>query len=78
MEGARADFVGCQWIYRGDDWLFVRRWEQLIAMRDQVDMVQVVSWNGGLPECLVAPLLITYRLWRVASHLEDQRRTAQL
>ncbi|TFY60257.1 hypothetical protein EVJ58_g5258 [Rhodofomes roseus] len=34
------------WIYRGDDWLFVRRWEQLIAMRDQIDIVQIVSFNG--------------------------------
>ncbi|KAJ7104559.1 glycoside hydrolase family 71 protein [Mycena crocata] len=33
------------WIYRGDDWLFVRRWEQLIAMRSQIDIVQVISWN---------------------------------
>ncbi|KAJ7736912.1 glycoside hydrolase family 71 protein [Mycena metata] len=33
------------WIYRGDDWLFARRWEQLIAMRSQIDIVQVISWN---------------------------------
>ncbi|KAJ6631487.1 glycoside hydrolase [Mycena sp. CBHHK59/15] len=33
------------WIYRGDDWLFVRRWEQLIAMREHIDIVQVISWN---------------------------------
>ena len=35
-----------KWIYRGDDWLFVRRWEQLIAMRHRVDIAQVISWNG--------------------------------
>ncbi|KAF9540311.1 glycoside hydrolase family 71 protein [Agrocybe pediades] len=34
------------WIYRGDDWLFVRRWEQLIEMRDSIDMAQIISWNG--------------------------------
>ncbi|KAF5322509.1 hypothetical protein D9619_001587 [Psilocybe cf. subviscida] len=33
------------WIYRGDDWLFVRRWEQLVSMRDSIDMVQIISWN---------------------------------
>ncbi|KAF8911650.1 glycosyl hydrolase family 71-domain-containing protein [Gymnopilus junonius] len=33
------------WIYRSDDWLFVRRWEQLISMRDQIDMAQIISWN---------------------------------
>ncbi|KAJ7647775.1 glycoside hydrolase family 71 protein [Roridomyces roridus] len=32
-------------IYRSDDWLLVRRWEQLIALRDRVDIVQVISWN---------------------------------
>ncbi len=35
-----------QWVYRGDDWLFVRRWEQLIARRNDIDIVQVISWNG--------------------------------
>ncbi|KAF5383410.1 hypothetical protein D9757_006161 [Collybiopsis confluens] len=34
------------YIYRTDNWLCVRRWEQLIAMRDQVDIVQIISWNG--------------------------------
>ncbi len=38
-----------QWLYRGDDWLYVRRWEQLIAMRVQVNIVQIISWNGGSP-----------------------------
>ncbi|TRM68947.1 glycosyl hydrolase family 71-domain-containing protein [Schizophyllum amplum] len=31
------------WIYRGDDWLYVRRWEQIMSMRAQVDIVQVIS-----------------------------------
>jgi hypothetical protein len=35
-----------QWIYRGDDWLFVRRWEYLLAHRHAIDIVQVISWNG--------------------------------
>ncbi|KAF8150452.1 glycoside hydrolase family 71 protein [Mycena galopus ATCC 62051] len=33
------------WIYRADDWLFARRWEQLIHLRSQIDIVQVISWN---------------------------------
>jgi glucan endo-1,3-alpha-glucosidase len=36
-----------QWIYRGDDWLLVRRWEYLLACRNAIDIVQVISWNGG-------------------------------
>ncbi|KAI0800253.1 glycoside hydrolase family 71 protein [Fomes fomentarius] len=47
---------GIQWIYRGDDWLFVRRWEQLIAMRDQVDIVQVISWNDYGESHYIGPI----------------------
>ena len=44
-------FVGAalycfQWIYRGDDWLLVRRWEYMLAQRSAIDIVQVISWNG--------------------------------
>ncbi|KAF9450512.1 glycoside hydrolase family 71 protein [Macrolepiota fuliginosa MF-IS2] len=30
---------------RGDDWLIVNRWEQLVGMRDSVPMVEMVTWN---------------------------------
>ncbi|TBU46665.1 glycoside hydrolase family 71 protein [Dichomitus squalens] len=33
------------WIYRGDDWLLMRRWEQLVANRSQIDIVQIISYN---------------------------------
>ncbi|KAK7472366.1 hypothetical protein VKT23_000483 [Stygiomarasmius scandens] len=33
------------WIYRGDDWLFVRRWDFLIQNRRVIDIVQIISWN---------------------------------
>jgi len=29
---------------RGDDWLIVNRWEQLVAMRDQLTFVEMVTW----------------------------------
>ncbi|KAE9408722.1 glycoside hydrolase family 71 protein [Gymnopus androsaceus JB14] len=44
------------WIYRGDDWLFVRRWEQLIAMRDQIDIVQIISWNDYGESHYIGPI----------------------
>jgi glucan endo-1,3-alpha-glucosidase len=31
------------WIYRGDDWLYCTRWEDIIAMRSQVKMTEIVS-----------------------------------
>jgi len=44
------------WIYRGDDWLYIRRWEQLIAMRDEVDIVQIVSWNDYGESHYIGPI----------------------
>jgi len=29
---------------RGDDWLIVSRWEQLMAMRDMLTFVELVTW----------------------------------
>ncbi|KZT03908.1 glycoside hydrolase family 71 protein [Laetiporus sulphureus 93-53] len=44
------------WIYRGDDWLYVRRWEQLVAMRDNVDIVQIISWNDYGESHYIGPI----------------------
>ncbi|KAF9445315.1 glycoside hydrolase family 71 protein [Macrolepiota fuliginosa MF-IS2] len=44
------------WIYRGDDWLFVRRWEQLIEMRDRIEFVQVISWNDYGESHYIGPI----------------------
>ncbi|KAG9221281.1 hypothetical protein CCMSSC00406_0008884 [Pleurotus cornucopiae] len=44
------------WIYRGDDWLFVRRWEQLIAARDHIDIVQIISWNDYGESHYIGPI----------------------
>jgi glucan endo-1,3-alpha-glucosidase len=30
------------WIYRGDDWLYATRWEQIIAMRDVVQQTEIL------------------------------------
>ncbi|KAJ7876077.1 glycoside hydrolase [Mycena olivaceomarginata] len=53
------------WIYRGDDWLFVRRWEQLIASRSEIDIVQVISWNDYGESHYICP---TVRGTQPASH----------
>ncbi|EJD08150.1 uncharacterized protein FOMMEDRAFT_101593 [Fomitiporia mediterranea MF3/22] len=44
------------WIYRCDDWLLVRRWEQMIAIRDLVDIVQIISWNDYGESHYVGPI----------------------
>ena len=32
-------------VYSGDNWLFVERWEHLIAHRAQLDMIEVLTWS---------------------------------
>ncbi|KAJ3824780.1 glycoside hydrolase [Lentinula raphanica] len=44
------------WIYRGDDWLYVRRWEQLIATRDRIDIIQIISWNDYGESHYIGPI----------------------
>jgi glucan endo-1,3-alpha-glucosidase len=34
------------WIYRGDDWLYNTRWDMLVGQRSQVDIAQIITWNG--------------------------------
>ncbi|KAH7909032.1 glycoside hydrolase family 71 protein [Hygrophoropsis aurantiaca] len=33
------------WIYLSDDHLYAARWESLINIRDQIDIVEIVTWN---------------------------------
>lgn len=38
-------------MWRGDDWLYAMRWEQLISMRGQIDQVEIASWNDVSGDC---------------------------
>jgi hypothetical protein len=40
------DTYNKNFLYYADDWLYPRRWEQLIANRDKVDIVEIITWNG--------------------------------
>ncbi|KAI0366749.1 glycoside hydrolase family 71 protein [Pilatotrama ljubarskyi] len=51
-----ADSWNKNWIYRSDDWLYVRRWEQLIASRERVDIVQIISWNDFGESHYIGPI----------------------
>ncbi|TRM68935.1 glycoside hydrolase family 71 protein [Schizophyllum amplum] len=51
-----ADSWNKNWIYRGDDWLYVRRWEQIMSIRAQIDIVQVISWNDYGESHYIAPV----------------------
>jgi len=43
-------------IYSGDNWLFVERWEHLIANRAHVDMVEVLTWNDYGESHYIGPI----------------------
>lgn len=43
--GFFAHFGYKNFIWRGDNWLYSMRWEQLISMRQQIDQVEIVAWN---------------------------------
>ncbi|KAI0074840.1 glycoside hydrolase family 71 protein [Panus rudis PR-1116 ss-1] len=44
------------WIYRSDDHLLVRRWEFLLSIAHQVDIVQFVSWNDFGESHYISPV----------------------
>ncbi|GJE92333.1 glycoside hydrolase family 71 protein [Phanerochaete sordida] len=43
-------------IYRADDWLLAKRWEELIAYRDVVDFVEINTWNDFGESHYVGPI----------------------
>ncbi|PFH54084.1 glycoside hydrolase family 71 protein [Amanita thiersii Skay4041] len=45
-----------RFIYVSDQHLYVRRWESLIASRDQVDIVQVITWNDYGESHYIGPI----------------------
>ncbi|KAF9242611.1 glycoside hydrolase family 71 protein [Melanogaster broomeanus] len=44
------------WIYLSDDHLYSRRWEDVIGIRDQVDVVQLISWNDYGESHYIGPI----------------------
>ncbi|PVG00439.1 hypothetical protein CPB86DRAFT_824436 [Serendipita vermifera] len=44
------------WIYRADDWLYARRWEELVEMRDQIDIVEIITWNDYGESHYIGPI----------------------
>lgn len=44
------------WLYRSDDWLYCTRWEQIIAMRDSVQMTEILTWNDFGESSYIGPI----------------------
>jgi glucan endo-1,3-alpha-glucosidase len=44
------------WLYRGDDWLYATRWEQIISMREKVKMMEILTWNDYGESSYIGPI----------------------
>ncbi|KAL7419434.1 hypothetical protein Q5752_006272 [Cryptotrichosporon argae] len=44
------------WIYRSDDWLYCERWEAVIAMRESVQMTEILTWNDYGESSYIGPI----------------------
>ncbi|KAG8902322.1 hypothetical protein FRB99_004630 [Tulasnella sp. 403] len=44
------------WLYVADDHLYSTRWETLINNRDQVDMVEIITWNDYGESSYIGPI----------------------
>ncbi|WVO19777.1 uncharacterized protein IAS62_001067 [Cryptococcus decagattii] len=44
------------WLYRSDDWLYCTRWEDIIAMRDNVKMTEILTWNDYGESSYIGPI----------------------
>ncbi|EIN03509.1 glycoside hydrolase family 71 protein [Punctularia strigosozonata HHB-11173 SS5] len=43
-------------VFRSSDWLWNTRWDQIIAHRDQVDIVEIVTWNDYSESHYIGPV----------------------
>ena len=51
-----ADSWNKNWLYRSDDWLYCTRWEQIIAMRENVKMTEILTWNDYGESSYIGPI----------------------
>ncbi|KAH8824975.1 glycoside hydrolase [Flagelloscypha sp. PMI_526] len=51
-----ADSFNKNFMFLGDEHLYARRWENLIATRDSVDIVQIATWNDWGESHYISPV----------------------
>ncbi|KAG8908649.1 hypothetical protein FRB99_004937 [Tulasnella sp. 403] len=51
-----AHYPGKNYIWHFDDYLYAKRWEDLFSHRDQVDIVEIVSWNDYGESTYIGPI----------------------
>ncbi|KAG8831973.1 hypothetical protein FRC17_002259 [Serendipita sp. 399] len=50
------DTYNKNWIYRGDDWLYAQRWEQLFNLRSRFDIVEIITFNDYGESHYIGPI----------------------
>lgn len=50
------DSFNKNFVYLSDHWLYPKRWESLIAARDQFDFVEIISWNDYGESHYIGPI----------------------
>jgi glucan endo-1,3-alpha-glucosidase len=45
-----------KWIYLSDQHLYSKRWESLVETRDQLDIVQILTWNDYGESHYIGPI----------------------
>lgn len=44
------------WLYRSDNWLYATRWEQLIAQRQSIKSLEILTWNDYGESSYIGPI----------------------
>lgn len=44
------------WLYRSDNWLYATRWEQLIAQRQSIKALEILTWNDYGESSYIGPI----------------------
>lgn len=50
------DTYNKNFIYRGDDWLFAERWEDLVNNRSSIPFAEVITWNDYGESSYISPI----------------------
>ncbi|KAF9646034.1 hypothetical protein BDM02DRAFT_318271 [Thelephora ganbajun] len=51
-----ADSFNKNWIYMSNDHLYNKRWETIISNRNEIDIVQIISWNDYGESHYIGPI----------------------
>lgn len=50
------------WLYRSDDFMMSQKLEQLLCIRNQLDQIEIISWNdvSAIEQCIINVLIFAW------------------